>query len=97
MTDQLRKFDTGAQRNDATGKGRYDLIPPDALRRLAIRYEEGAAKHGERNWEKGIPESSLMDSAIRHLFCHLSGMGDEDHLAAAAWNIFAAMHFEEKY
>lgn len=91
---EIREFASGARRNNAKGKGRYDLISPAGLRRLAIRYEEGATAHGERNWEKGIPMSSLLDSAARHIYEYLDGKRNEDHLAAAAWNIFAAMHFE---
>lgn len=50
---------------------------------------------GDRNWEKGIPFSRYIDSAKRHLNKFVMGMEDEDHLAAAAWNIFAIMHHEE--
>lgn len=84
----------GATRSDRTGKGRFDLISPYALLRLARRYEDGAAHHGDRNWEGGFPLSRCYDAAIRHLTQALAGQTDEDHLAAAAWNVFAAMHFE---
>lgn len=57
--------------------------------------EAGAIKYEARNWEKGQPQSRFMDSAIRHLFNHLEGLRDEDHLAAARWNIGAMMHQEE--
>jgi len=36
-----------------------------------------------------------LDSALRHANQYLEGHRDEDHLAQAAWNFFAAMHFEE--
>ena len=36
-----------------------------------------------------------MDSAIRHLQRYMMGERDEDHLAAARWNIGAIMHMEE--
>lgn len=88
-------YGTGAVRDVETGKGRFDLIPYDPLRRLAIHYENGANKYQERNWEKGIPVSRCFSSAIRHLFRWLAGSRSEDHLAAAAWNIFAIMHFEQ--
>lgn len=89
-------YPSGAQRSDRTGKGRYDLVSPHGLRRLAIQYEEGSEHHGdERNWEKGFPISRAICSAIGHLVDHLAGDRSEDHLAAAAWQEFAAMHFEE--
>lgn len=90
-----RTFETGAVRDMQEGKGRYDLIPPEMLRRLARHYENGAKKYSDRNWEKGIPISSLTDSAIRHLMCFLLGLNDEDHLAAVIWNITAIIFFDE--
>ena len=36
------------------GKGRCDLLPPNALLRLARHFENGSKKYGDRNWEKGI-------------------------------------------
>ena len=65
------------------------------MRRLAEWYELGARKYADRNWEKGIPFSRYIDSAKRHLDKFVMGMEDEDHLAAAAWNIFAIMHHQE--
>ena len=55
----------------------------------------GAGKYAPRNWEKGIPWSRCLDSALRHLNKFQRGMTDEDHLAAAAWNIFAIIHYQE--
>ena len=90
-----RKFGTGAVRDMSLGKGRYDLISPIALKRLAKHYQNGATKYGDRNWEKGIPLCSYVDSAMRHLNNYLEGLRDEDHLAAAAWNVFCLIHMEE--
>lgn len=84
-----------AIREPSEGKGRYDLISPYALRRLALHYEAGIKKYSERNWEKGMPFSRYIDSAKRHIDKFIMGMEDEDHLAAAAWNLFAIMHHQE--
>ena len=84
-----------AVREPATGKGRYDLISPFATQRLAKWYELGAQKYSDRNWEKGMPFSRYVDSAKRHLDKFIMGMEDEDHLAAAVWNLFAIMHHQE--
>jgi hypothetical protein len=92
---ERRQFDTGAVRDMSSGKGRYDLISPLFLKRLAKHFENGAKKYGDRNWEKGIPLSSYLDSAMRHLSNYLEGLRDEDHLAAAAWNISCLIHMEE--
>ena len=90
-----REFPTGAVRDMEEGKGRFDLLPMCAIRRLAIHCENGAKKYGERNCEKGIPASSLMDSAMRHLSKYIEGWKDEDHLVSAFWNIAMCMYMEE--
>lgn len=91
-----REFETGAVRDMQEGKGRCDLLPACALLRLAKHYEAGARKYEDRNWEKGIPISVMIDSAMRHLLKYMDGQTDEDHLAAVAWNILGAMWMEEK-
>jgi len=71
---------------------RYDLIPPCGLHRVAVHYEHGAKKYGDRNWEKGQPVMRYFDSGLRHIFGYLAGKQDEDHLAACVWNGLAALH-----
>lgn len=88
------QFESGAVRDVREGKGRYDLITPHGLRRLAVHYQDGAEKYDDRNWEKGMPISRCFDSAVRHLYEWLAGDDDEDKLAAAVWNVFAIMHYE---
>ncbi len=92
---ERQEFDTGAVRDPSKGKGRYDLISPHALFRLARHYEAGATKYADRNWEKGIPASRCFSSAVGHLNKWAMGKTEEDHLAAAAWNIFAIIHYQE--
>jgi hypothetical protein len=92
---ERKEFETGAVRDISHGKGRFDLIPPAMLFRLAKHYENGSVKYGDRNWEKGIPIHSCVDSAFRHLECYIVGRKDEDHLSAIIWNIAAIIHFEE--
>lgn len=87
--------ETKAIREPSSGKGRYDLITPFGLDRLAKWYELGSSKYADRNWEKGMPFSRYLDSARRHLNKFVMGMEDEDHLAAACWNIMAIMHHQE--
>jgi len=92
---ERRKFNTGAQRDVVNGKGRYDLISPIMIERLAKLLQRGAEKYNDRNWEKGMPLSVYMDSGMRHLFKFLEGHKDEDHLIAAIWNLQALLHIEE--
>jgi len=93
---ERRDFGTGAVRDMAEGKGRFDLLPMCSLMRLAKHYENGCSKYGERNWEKGIPSHSYADSAMRHLVKYLDGWDDEDHLIAAIWNLMCLAWNEEK-
>jgi len=90
----MTKFDTGAER-DTGGKGRCDLLPHSALLRVSRQMEGALAEHEERNWERGIPMHSFLDSAMRHLFKYMDGQVDEDHLAAAATNVLMALWTEE--
>lgn len=87
-----RMFDTGAVRDMMPGKGRMDLLPCSAVLELAKYCEAGAEKYGEKNVNRGIPQFSLLDSGARHLFKHLRGDEDEDHLLAALWNIAWAVN-----
>ena len=84
------EFKTGAVRDLQVGKGRFDLIPMGALRALAIHYELGCLKYGDRNWEKGITIHTYLNSAMRHLAQVIDGMDDENHLISAIWNLFCA-------
>jgi hypothetical protein len=87
-----QEFTTGSVRDTREGKGRFDLIPTDALRRLAVHYENGSRKYGDRNWEKGQPLSRYLDSAARHWVGVLENLTDEDHASAVSWNMFAYIH-----
>lgn len=92
---ERQKFDTGAVRDTAEGKGRYDLVSPIAIRRLAVVLEKGAKKYQSRNWEKGMPLGRFLDSAKRHIDQYLEGHRDEDHLGQAMFNIMGCIHVEE--
>lgn len=89
-------FETGSNRDNREGKGRYDLLPAYALSRIARHYENGAKKYGDRNWEKGQPLARYLDSMIRHAFAFLGGSRVEDHLAAVAWNALAYIETEAR-
>lgn len=91
---ERREFSTGAVRDMAEGKGDMVSMPWEALLRLSKHYEAGAKKYARWNFRKGIPVSSFIDSACRHLAKYQCGLDDEDHLAAAAFNILGAMLME---
>ena len=90
------EFATGAVRDMREGKGRMDLLPWSAIMEVSKHCENGAKKYGEHNVDKGIPTSSLCDSAARHLAKYLEGWTDEPHLVAAAWNLLWAIQMTIK-
>lgn len=55
------------------------------------QYEEGAEKYGERNWEKGLPIQSYLDSGIRHFLKHIANWQDERHDRAFTFNMLGIM------
>lgn len=84
---ERQEYDTGARRDVRINKGRFDLLPWRTLWALAIHYEKGCDKYGDRNWEKGIPVSRFIDSAVRHIAQFLIGSSEENHLVSAIWNL----------
>lgn len=89
------QFSSGAVRDMHSGKGDMASIPWEAILRLSRHYENGAQKYDRWNFRKGINLSSYIDSACRHLAKYQCGCDDEDHLAAAAFNVLGAMLVEE--
>jgi len=85
---------TGSVREPNKNKLRYDLIPPECIKRMAQHYQAGALKYSERNWEKGLPLMDTYASLMRHVMAWAEGKTDEDHLAAIVWNAFCLMFTE---
>ncbi len=94
-------FASGAQK-DQTGKPRFDLIPPEAMKALAETYALGAVKYSDRNWEKGIPFSAALGALKRHLNAfELGDMintadGDIEHIAHVMWWAVALTTFVKR-
>jgi hypothetical protein len=88
------EYSSGAKREDKSDAPRPDLVSPFALWRLGKWMGLGAKKHGDRNWEKGLPYSSMVQAIWRHLLKFMMGWQDEDHLAAVLFNVQAIMHFQ---
>ena len=69
----IRKFDTGATRDQDTTKFDYEgFLSPLALTRFAAymhahRVQSDGALRASDNWQKGIPRDSYMKSMWRHL------------------------------
>lgn len=68
-----------------------EMDPFTAMMELSKQYEDGAKKYADRNWEKGLPLHSFIDSATRHYLKVLRGDDDEPHDRAFMWNIVGAL------
>lgn len=82
-----------------TGKARFDLIPPEAIERLAELYAHGAEKYRENNWKKGGPWGRYYAAMQRHMHAYWAGESiDPDsgfpHMVHVMWNAVALLHFE---
>lgn len=69
----------------------------DSLLDVSIHYEDGCKKYGERNWEKGIPVHSYIDSGVRHLLKYMKHEDDERHDRACIWNFMGAIYTHLTY
>lgn len=91
---ERESFENGAIRDTSINKGRFDLIPPHSLKRLAIHYELGSKKYSDNNYLKGMPTKRCLESALRHINDYRMGLDDEDNLSAAIWNLIAVIETE---
>lgn len=62
-----------------------------AILEVSKQFEAGAEKYGERNWEKGIPTSCYIDSAVRHYLKWCRKDEDEPHDRAFIWNLLCCV------
>ena len=90
----------GEAKKDDAGKLRYDLIPPDALREVALVYTIGADKYGDNNYLGGLNYSRVIGAMMRHLEafrCRESYDPDgQHHLASVAWFALTLIAYEQR-
>ena len=89
--------ESGYNRDVQEDKPRFDLMIPTnipyeetLIYRWAMLMTRGAVKYGEGNFMLANTEQDLKrfkSSACRHFFQFLSGLEDEDHLAAVLFNL----------
>jgi hypothetical protein len=85
---------------------RFDLIPAEPLRQLALVYGAGAKKYDDDNWRKGYSWRLSLGAMMRHVWTWVRGEKYDpevselagqpvSHLACAAWHCFTLMEFQE--
>jgi hypothetical protein len=86
---------------------RFDLIPAEAHRQLALVYGAGAAKYDEDNWRKGYPWRWSLGALERHLNAWKRGEDFDaelseragqpvSHLAAVMWHAATLLTFQHE-
>ena len=69
----------------------YDGSITTLLLEVAKHFADGAKKYGDNNWQKGLPVSCYIDSAVRHYLKFRRGDKDEPHDRAFIWNIMCCI------
>jgi len=84
----MKQFSSGAKSSEEAP--RYDLLEPEALRRMAARMAQGAASHGPFNYRAGKHDADFRRDRVNHLVGHAlalaAGDTSEDHLGAVLAN-----------
>lgn len=80
-------------------EARYDLIPPEAIQAMALRWGLGAIKHGEGNWKSGGVAfiKACFNHLQKHLQIELCEWRDDfkdDDLGAVLWGAGALKWFQ---
>jgi hypothetical protein len=71
LNSKPEQLDTGTKHDQ--GKPQMDLLDADALEGLAKVLTFGATKYAAHNWRKGISNSRLIASLLRHVFAIVRG------------------------
>lgn len=88
-------------RKDDQSKIRMDLLPGDALEEIAHILTLGAARYGDRNWEKGMAWHRVFGATMRHLWAwwqgeHCDRETGRSHLAHAGCCILFLIAYEKR-
>lgn len=87
---------TGGQKG--TKAARFDLLPPEALAKVAELYGFGAQKYDAHNWRKGYAWSLSFASMMRHAWAFWNGEDIDaetglPHLTSVVFHAFTLLTF----
>lgn len=85
-------------KRDNKGKPKLSMLPKEPLVQITRVLEFGEAKYDRNNWRKGLPYTSVIDSALRHLHSFLEGEDTDhesgiSHIAHAATNMVFLLQY----
>ncbi len=100
MTEVRTVSSSGGEKG--TKDERFDLLPVEALAKLARHYGIGARKYADHNWRKGYEWSKPYAALQRHATQFWGGEDiDEEtgspHMAAVAFHALALLVFMEEH
>lgn len=78
-------------------KVEYGDSIPEMILTVSHHYKDALSKYPERNWEKGLPTHSFVDSGVRHLLKIARGDKDEPHNNAFVWNMLGILWNDEHH
>lgn len=82
------------------GKNRVELLPPEALEKIAEVFTLGAQKYEDHNWMKGISWMRVYGALMRHMLAWRRGENQDSewgksHLAHAGCCLFFLLWYED--
>lgn len=101
----MRDFESGATRDDDTGKLDFEgYLSPEVLYEFAMYMEEhghlpDGSTRASDNWKKGIPQDELLKSLLRHvmdiwlLHRNIDYVRPESDERPSEWEAFAGAFF----
>ena len=91
-----KRFKTGAVREKKSHKPYVHNLKGFTRLRFGYHMNLGAQQHGDKNWEKGLPDESYTESMDRHMAQYIMGDRSEDHLSAIIFAVNGLMDNERK-
>lgn len=73
LIDIISRVKSEGARRFNTGKVQWTLIDFKSLEPMVRALEFGAQKYSKDEWKKGFETTTIVDSALRHIFAYLSG------------------------
>lgn len=101
MSEEVRRVSTtGGEKG--TKPERFDLLPPEALAKLARHYGIGAEKYADHNWRRGYAWSHSIAALQRHANAFWGGEDIDPetgspHMAAVAFHAFTLLCFMDDH
>lgn len=99
MTEVRTVSSTGGEKG--TKEERFDLLPWEAIAKVARHYGKGAEKYDDHNWRRGYEWSKSYAALMRHLTAFWSGEDiDEEtgspHMAAVVFHSLTLLTFMDE-